>query len=66
MQCMFRLDDITPDMDWGKFDRAEKIFDRYGVCPLLGVVPDNCDPKLHYNERNAAFWERIQCCIKKG
>ena len=66
MQCMFRLDDITPDMDWKKFDRAEAIFDRYGVCPLIGVVPDNRDPKLHYNEKNNEFLERIRSCMDKG
>lgn len=66
MQCMIRLDDITPDMDWEKFDRAEQIFERYGICPLLGIVPDNRDFKLHYGEKNEAFWQRIRKCLDKG
>ncbi len=66
MQCMIRLDDITPDMDWEKFNRAEQIFDRYGICPLLGIVPDNRDSKLHYQERNEDFLQRIKICLDKG
>lgn len=50
MQCVIRLDDITPDMDWDKFHKAEGIFDRYGVKPLLGVVPQNCDATLHFTD----------------
>jgi len=66
MQCMIRLDDITPDMDWEKFNRAEQIFDRYGICPLLGIVPDNRDSKLHYQERNGDFLQRVRICQDKG
>ena len=66
MQCMIRLDDITPDMDWEKFNRAEQIFDRYGICPLLGIVPDNRDSKLHYQEKNGDFLQRIKICLDKG
>ena len=49
-ECMIRLDDITPDMDWGRFYRAKEIFDRYKICPLIGVVPDNQDGTLHKEE----------------
>ena len=40
------MDDITPDMDWKSFEAFEQLFERYGCYPLLGIVPDNLDPKL--------------------
>ena len=46
MKAAVRLDDITPDMDWDSFEAFEALCDRFGVCPLLGIVPQNRDPKL--------------------
>ena len=46
MKIAFRMDDITPDMDWKSFEAFEQLFERYGCYPLLGIVPDNLDPKL--------------------
>ncbi len=45
MKIAFRMDDITPDMDWKSFEAFEQLFERYGCYPLLGIVPDNLDPK---------------------
>lgn len=42
----FRLDDITPDMNWKYFYRIEEIFEGFGVKPLIGVVPKNRDTSL--------------------
>lgn len=52
-----RIDDITPEMDWVKFHRFEKLLDKYEICPLIGVVPENRDPKLRGADgrRNPAF-----------
>lgn len=46
MKIAIRLDDITADMDWNKFDRFKGLLDKYQVKPLLGVVPFNQDKKL--------------------
>lgn len=64
--CTFRLDDITPDMDWDKFYRVKAIFDKYKVKPLLGVVPDNRDPGLAREEAREDFWECIRSCQREG
>ena len=61
-----RIDDVTEDMDWEKFDWAEQIFDHYGICPLLGVVPDNRDKKLHYKDNRENFINRVAECLEKG
>ena len=50
MYITIRLDDITPDMDWKKFNRFKAILDDNGIKPLIGVVPDCKDSKLALNE----------------
>ena len=65
-ECMIRLDDITPDMDWGRFYRAKEIFDRYQICPLIGVVPDNQDGTLHKEESKEEFWDIIRALQREG
>lgn len=65
-ECMIRLDDITPDMDWERFNKAREIFERYHIKPLIGVVPDNRDTNLHKEDSQTEFWERIQALQSTG
>ncbi len=60
MRITIRLDDITPDMDWGKFCRIKKMLDEHNVTPLIGVVPDCKDSKLKIDAAREDFWEMIQ------
>ncbi|WP_026528964.1 DUF2334 domain-containing protein [Butyrivibrio sp. VCD2006] len=46
MKIVIRLDDISPGMDMGKFRRFKRLLDEYHIKPLIGVVPENQDPKL--------------------
>lgn len=62
----FRLDDITPDMDWDRFYRVKAIFDKYHVEPLLGVVPDNRDPELKKGSYREDFWDVVLALKKNG
>ncbi len=66
MKCIIRLDDITPDMNWEKFYKVEAILDRYSVRPLIGIVPDNQDETLHFEEKKIDFEEKIKDWQKKG
>ena len=66
MKAAVRLDDITPDMDWDSFEAFEALCDRFGVCPLLGVVPQNRDPKLTVGKVREDFWEKIRALQKKA
>ena len=63
---MIRLDDITPDMDWKRFYQAKEIFDKYNICPLIGVVPDNRDTTLHKEEGRENFWRIIRELQENG
>jgi len=58
---IFRLDDITPTMDWGKYSHLVRLFDHYRVRPLLGVIPDCRDPELlGYPEVPVDFWQHMR------
>jgi len=46
MITAIRMDDITSDMDFDKFQRVKKILDTYQIKPLIGVVPFNKDNNL--------------------
>jgi len=65
-ECMIRLDDITPDMDMERFQRVKDILDKYRICPLIGVVPDNQDKKLHKEEKKEDFWQMIKELQRRG
>ena len=43
---LIRLDDISENMNWEMFDRTELLFDKYGIKPVLGVIPNNKDSEL--------------------
>ncbi len=60
MKIAVRLDDITPDMDWDKFLAFKEILDRYGIKPLIGVVPDNRDENLHKDDNRKDFWKYVK------
>lgn len=46
MKIAVRLDDISQDMNWKNFFRMKKLLDSKGIKPLIGVIPNNKDPKL--------------------
>ena len=66
MKIAIRLDDITPGMDWKKFLEFKGLLDRYGIKPLIGVVPDNQDPMLSVGEKREDFWEYINSLKEQG
>jgi len=63
---LFRLDDICPQMNYGKFKRFQDIFDRYDIKPVIGVVPDNKDNNLNRCERIPDFWGMMRQLKKRG
>ncbi|MCR4904151.1 MAG: DUF2334 domain-containing protein [Butyrivibrio sp.] len=59
MKIVIRMDDITPGMDWGKFNRFKKLLDENGIKPLIGVVPDCRDEKLAIDKKREDFWQLL-------
>jgi predicted deacetylase len=63
---LIRLDDITPTMDWERFDAILALLLRKRVKPLLGIVPDNRDPKLCIRPERHSFWEEMRSLQESG
>ncbi len=66
MKIAIRLDDISPDMDRRKFCRLTDLMDRYGVRPLLGIIPDNRDPRIGVEDKDPGFWENMLSLERRG
>ena len=62
---IFRIDDVTPWMNRDNFLRLEKIFDRYAIKPIIGLVPDNQDRQLWLAEYTAEFREKMRSLEEK-
>lgn len=62
---LFRMDDITPTMDWGRFWALLRLFQRNRVKPLLGIVPDNKDKKLDRQKPEPHFWDTMRLLVER-
>ncbi len=66
MKISIRMDDITPDMDWGNFRFFQELFEKNKVMPLIGIVPENMDDNLKKDVPREDFFEEIRKLEKKG
>jgi predicted deacetylase len=57
---LIRLDDACPTMDRTKWDRMEQILDRYGIRPIVAVIPQNTNPLFQAEKPDPTFWEKAQ------
>ena len=66
-QYILRLDDASDYMDVEKWQRMEDILDRYGIKPLVGVIPDNRDSSLTETyKQDPEFWDKTARWKEKG
>ena len=63
---LIRMDDISENMNWALMDKCEKLFDKFKIKPLLGIIPINKDPELLKLPKNDRFWERVESWKNKG
>ena len=63
---IIRLDDIHPQMDWGRFNRMKAILDRFNVKPIIAVIPNNQDSELMKDSANPDFWSIVQSLHQQG
>ena len=66
VRYLLRLDDACPTMHSAKWQRTFSILDRYGIRPLIGIIPHNEDPKQLINEPNDSFWDDVHLWQSKG
>ena len=63
----FRIDDVSPYMDFVSFERTMNILFKYGCKPLLGIVPNNKDDNIKYGNNHCDdFWLLMADYEKKG
>jgi peptidoglycan/xylan/chitin deacetylase (PgdA/CDA1 family) len=53
-------------MDWSIWDALEPLLIEHGIRPILGVVPDNRDPKLMVAPPASDFWDRVRGWQTRG
>ena len=67
MQKMFlRIDDASEYMNIERWEKMEKILDRYNVKPLFGIIPFNQDPDLLKYGKVEGFWDLVASWERKG
>lgn len=66
VKYLLRLDDACPFMDMEKWQRIEEMLDKYGVKPMVGIIPANTDPGTIINAENPEFWAKSRTWQKKG
>lgn len=55
-KILVRCDDICPTMDFARFEQAREVFRRFGIKPLLGIIPDCQDADLKLEPAHEEFW----------
>lgn len=63
---LIRLDDACPTMDGTKWQRMFDILDRYGVRPMVGIIPHNEDSKQEIGAPDEEFWKKAKLWQQKG
>ena len=68
MKIAVRMDDISPGMDWDKFNRFYGMLKDKGIRPLLGVVPANRDDNLQIQDTvsEETFWGKVKAFQEDG
>lgn len=62
----FRLDDIAPGLKRDNLIRFEEVFDKYGIKPMIGIVPMNEDMGLVVDKKYDNFWDDMIRLKDKG
>ncbi len=65
-RIVFRIDDVCETMNHNNFKRMKLIFDKYGIKPLLGVVPINKDVSLNIDKKDPGFMDMMMDCRNNG
>lgn len=67
MTCFIRLDDACEKMNIPNWERMEALLDRYGIAPLVGIIPHCEDPDMADYPVDPLFWdETVPRWVEKG
>lgn len=65
-QYLLRFDDLCPTMDRSRWQRFLPPIERFGIRPILAVVPDNRDPDLAVAAHDPNFWVEMRALQAAG
>jgi predicted deacetylase len=65
-QYLLRVDDLCPTMRRDGWERIAALVERYGLRPLLAIIPDNRDPEFRVREPDPDFWIQMQRMQSSG
>ena len=57
---IIRLDDACPTMHYSKWNRMEKLLNKYEIKPVVAVIPNCKDQSLKYDMPDANFWDKVR------
>lgn len=57
---IIRLDDACPTMNLVNWNRLETLLDKYNICPIVAVVPNNKDKELMIDKQDDNFWRKVK------
>ena len=63
---LIRLDDIAENMNWDLMKKSELLFEKHGIKPVLGVIPNNKDSELLSYPKEENFWDQVRNWKDKG
>ncbi len=63
---IIRLDDACEKMDIEKWTRMEKLLDKYGIHPLVGIIPHCEDTNMDKYSTDPEFWKKVKKWSCKG
>lgn len=63
---IIRLDDAAEKMNITKWNKMEKLLDKYNIKPLVGVIPNCKDPMMDVYQKDLNFWKKVNKWEKKG
>lgn len=63
---LVRLDDACPYMNRKKWMSVENILNKYGIKPLVGIIPHNEDDMTKIEEEDCIFWHKALQWQKNG
>jgi predicted deacetylase len=59
-QYLLRFDDLCPTVDRERWRQFADLLAEFEVCPILAVVPENCDPGLQRSSPDPEFWAAMR------
>lgn len=63
---LIRLDDAMPTLHSERWQMVENLLDKYGIKPMVAVIPNNLDESMKFDVEDLFFWDRVKTWKAKG